>query len=317
LSFTWTGKDDSSGIVGYSYRLDTDPKAVPQTRIRTASQAVTLKGLNTGKYYFHVRAEDRAGNWGDPVSTPVQIDVTPPGLAHVQFNLFQLDPEFDRLRMSFAVTRPASSLRLGVYSASTHVPVRYYTWSNVAANQAISASWNGRDSRGALVAPGSYNIYVRALDRYGHSSLSGWRDFVVDYKRIVISLGQQRLRAYDGNRLFLTSLVTSGNPKLPTPQGTYHILGKFHPFTFRSPWPPSSQFYYPPSLTQFAMLFKEGGYFIHDAPWRSNFGPGSNASAGKPGSNFTGTHGCVNVPPDVAQRLFSWAQDGTLVQVTP
>jgi lipoprotein-anchoring transpeptidase ErfK/SrfK len=145
--------------------------------------------------------------------------------------------------------------------------------------------------------------------------LTGWRDFVVGYRRVLVSLSQQKLWAYDDNRLVLTSLVTTGNHALPTPTGVFHIEGKFHPFTFRSPWPKTSPFYYPPSKTEWAMLFREGGYFIHDAPWRSAFGPGTNAQLGTPGSNYTGTHGCINVPSNVAYQLFQWARLGTVVQV--
>jgi len=130
-----------------------------------------------------------------------------------------------------------------------------------------------------------------------------------------VSLTQQKLWAYDGNKLVLTSLVTTGNKALPTPAGPYHIEGKFHPFTFHSPWKKGSPYWYPPSKTQYAMLFREGGYFIHDAPWRSTFGPGTNQQLGTPGQNYTGTHGCINVPSDVAQKLFTWAKLGTVVQV--
>jgi lipoprotein-anchoring transpeptidase ErfK/SrfK len=92
-------------------------------------------------------------------------------------------------------------------------------------------------------------------------------------------------------------------------------MARLHPFTFISPWPKSSPYYYKPSKVQYAMLFREGGYYIHDAPWRSAFGPGTNAQLGTPGTNYTGTHGCINVPADVAKKLFFWAPVGTVVQV--
>jgi lipoprotein-anchoring transpeptidase ErfK/SrfK len=186
---------------------------------------------------------------------------------------------------------------------------------NIAKGHAASVAWDGTDTWGRPVGAGMYQVYIRATDQYGHSTVQGWNDFAVNYQRILISLSQQKLWAYDGNQLFLSALVTTGNRALPTPTGVFHILGKFHPFTFRSPWPKSSPFYYPPSPTQWAMLFREGGYFIHDAPWRSAFGPGTNAQLGTPGQNYTGTHGCVNVPNDVARRLFAWAQIGTAVQI--
>lgn len=315
LQFAWQGNDTGSGVAGYSYRLDTDAAGVPRSEIRTAATSVTLQGLNTGTYYFHIRALDHAGNWGSSTTIPVHLDVTPPGLAGVHFNLFQLDPQFDPLHVAFAVTRSATSVHIGIYRQSDNWRARLYRLSHLAKGQKADIAWNGRDDRGQLVPSGTYEVYIRATDRYGHSSLSGWRDFVVDYRRILVSLSQQKLWAYDGSRVTLTSLVTTGNRALPTPTGLYHILGKFHPFTFHSPWPKSSPFYYSPSKTEWAMLFREGGYFIHDAPWRSAFGPGTNQQLGTPGSNYTGTHGCINVPNDVAYKLFGWAQIGTVVQV--
>jgi len=56
------------------------------------------------------------------------------------------------------------------------------------------------------------------------------------------------------------------------------------------------------------MLFRSGGYFIHDAPWRSWYGPGSNYG--------DGTHGCVNVPYSQMSFLWGWTTIGTTVVVT-
>jgi lipoprotein-anchoring transpeptidase ErfK/SrfK len=315
VKYQWQGSDTGSGIAGYSYRLDSDPHGAALPEIRTAQPSVTLTGLDSGQWYFHVRAQDGAGNWGPSRTFPIHIDVTPPGLANVRFSLYQFDPQFEPLSVSFTVTRLATSVHVGVYRQTDNALVRMYTYKNVGKNQSLTVTWNGKDDHGNDVASGNYSIYVRATDQYGHSSLSGWHDFSVDYKRIVVSLSQQRLWAYDGSKLFLTNLVTTGNRALPTPIGTYHVLGKFHPFTFISPWPKSSPYYYAPSKVQWALLFRSGGYFIHDAPWRGVFGPGSNASVGTPGQNYTGTHGCVNAPTPMMQRLYAWADVGTIVQV--
>lgn len=315
LRFAFKAQDDGSGIAGYSYRLDTNAHGQPRRELRTASTRVTLAGFDTGTYYFHVQGRDNVGNWGPVTTFPVHIDVTPPGLAHVRFNEFQFDPQFQPLRVSFAVTRPTSVVRVGVYRQSDGAAVRLFRLGQLHRGETAAVWWNGKDGIGQRAAPGTYKIYIRAIDRWGHSSLTGWSDFIVNYKRIVVSLSQQKLWAYDGDRVVKTSLVTTGNRALPTPRGTYAIMAKFHPFTFHSPWPRSSQFYYPPSKVSYALLFRDGGYFLHDAPWRSAFGPGTNAALGTPGSNFTGTHGCVNTPPDVAAWLYDWAPDGTVVQV--
>lgn len=314
---SWTSADSGSGIAGYSYRLDSDKSGAAPAELRTSSPKVTLTGLETGQWYFHVRALDNAGNWGQTVTFPLHIDVTPPGLAHVRFSQFQFDPQFGTMDVSFSVTKSASTVRVGVYRQSDQSLVRLYTYKDLSAGDSKTVAWNGRDEKGAPVAAGSYMLYIRATDKYGHSSLTGWRDLTVDYKRIVVDLSEQRLTAYDGNKVFLTTLVTTGNPKLPTPTGTFHVMAKFHPYKFISPWPKSSPYYYAPSKVEYALLFRAGGYFLHDAPWRSVFGPGSNTVIGTPGQNYTGTHGCVNLPTAAEIQLYNWADIGTIVQVVP
>ncbi|GAC1326729.1 MAG: hypothetical protein NVS2B16_30130 [Chloroflexota bacterium] len=316
LRFAWQAQDDGSGVAGYAYRLDKDPHGQPRQELRTSNTSVTLAGLDTGTYYLHVLARDNAGNWGSTTTFPTHIDVTPPGLAHVRFNEFAFDPQFQPLRVSFVVTRPATTVRVGIYRQNDGTAVRLFRLGSLHTGQAAAVWWHGTDAIGQRATPGAYRVYIRAVDRWGHSSLSGWSDFLVNYKRIVVSLRQQKLWAYDGDRLLKTSLVTTGNRALPTPRGIYAVMGKFHPFTFHSPWPKSSPYYYQPSKVEHALLFRDGGYFIHDAPWRSAFGPGTNAALGKPGNNYTGTHGCINTPPGVAAWLYDWAPDGTVVQVT-
>ncbi len=315
VQFSWRAADYGSGVAGYSYRLDTNPAGQARAEVRTNSTAITLNGLTTGTFYFHVRALDRVGNWGNGATFPVHIDVTPPGLTDVTFNRYQLDPQFENLTVSFAVTRQAPSVRVGIYRQGTGSLVRLYTLNPLRPGQQAEVSWDGKNMSGGYAPAGLYAVYIRATDKYGHSKVTGWNDFALDYKRILVSLSQQKLWAYDGSRLLLTSLVTTGNRALPTPTGTFHIMAKLHPFTFHSPWPKSSPFYYAPSKVAYAMLFRDGGYFIHDAPWRSAFGPGTNSQIGTPGSNYTGTHGCVNVPANVAKELFAWTQPGTIVQI--
>jgi lipoprotein-anchoring transpeptidase ErfK/SrfK len=63
----------------------------------------------------------------------------------------------------------------------------------------------------------------------------------------------------------------------------------------------------------FAMEFARG-YFIHDAPWRGAYGRGTNLGT-QSGTNFGGTHGCVNVPYSAMRFLYYWAPPGTLVHI--
>ena len=140
--------------------------------------------------------------------------------------------------------------------------------------------------------------------------------FTLLSKRIVVSVSKEALWAYDGNKLVTYTLVTNGGPDTPTVPGIYHVEWKAAGLVMHSPWPKSSPLYYPPSPTNFALLYNaNGGYYLHDAPWRWHFGPGSNTVAGQPGGSYTGTHGCTNVPYSVMKQLFNWADNGTLIQI--
>ena len=126
-------------------------------------------------------------------------------------------------------------------------------------------------------------------------------------KLIVISISRQELTAFQDGTAVLTSLITTGRPALPTPTGVTRVFARYSPFEFISPWGYGSPFWYPPSWTNWAMEFRAGGYFIHDAPWRSWYGPGSDI--------YNGTHGCVNVPRSNMAFLWNWTPIGTTVVV--
>jgi len=316
MTFRWSAPDDPAGIAGYGYRLDTDPLGVARKGVRTTAREVALGGLGTGSYYFHVRALDAAGNWGDGATYPVRVDVTPPVLKQAIFSGYYVDPALENLTLDYKVSK-VSTVTVGIYD-SNGARVRHLVLSGLKLpGIAQQVSWDGRDDKGQLVPAGSYAVAMRATDRLGNASVVGdWGGFHVTYRRIVVSLSQQRLFAYDGPAPFLSTLVTTGNKELPTPTGVFHVMFSKSPFTFHSPWPKGSKYYYEPATANYALYFKDSGYFIHDAPWRAAFGPGTNNIMGTPGQNYTGTHGCVNVPEDAMKQLYAWATPGTPVQIT-
>ncbi|MBV9121459.1 MAG: L,D-transpeptidase [Chloroflexi bacterium] len=132
-------------------------------------------------------------------------------------------------------------------------------------------------------------------------------------KVIVVSLSLEKLFAFQDNNLLLQTLVTTGGPRTGTPIGVFHVVAKRSNFIMQSPWPEDDWRWYPDSYVNYGLLFDWSGYFIHDAPWRSNFGPGSNSVFGTAGGAYTGTHGCVNVPLEAETNLYNWAPIGTTV----
>ena len=125
---------------------------------------------------------------------------------------------------------------------------------------------------------------------------------------IVIRLGEQSLTLYKDGAVVLRTPVTTGRPALPTPVGSYDVAWRRSPYTFISPWPEGSPYWYPPAHVRWAMFFYDND-FLHDS-----YEP---AGAYGKGSNFGpyASHGCVHVPTDVMQVLYTTVPDHTPVIV--
>lgn len=134
---------------------------------------------------------------------------------------------------------------------------------------------------------------------------------------VLVSLWRQWLFAYQDGRLVFQNAVETGMPELPTPAGTFSILTKERDITFISPWPEGSPYHYNPTHINYAMLFKSGGFYLHDAWWHVKFGPGGNVPHQLPDGRWeTGSHGCVGMTIPDAKRLFEWVHIGIPVIVS-
>jgi hypothetical protein len=128
---------------------------------------------------------------------------------------------------------------------------------------------------------------------------------------VVVSLTEQVLRAYTNGHLVKAFQVTSGQPDLPTPPGTWWVEGKKSPTEFKADVPQSSPNWYPPTPINYAMQFHSNGYFLHDSWWRSEYGPGTNFPHLDPGGSqysLHGSHGCVNMSKDDAAWLYGFVK---------
>lgn len=327
----WSSSDSLSGIQGFTYVLERRAQVIPPGPIVVRS-TVTLSQMADGVWFVAVRSVDRAGNWSPTATFRLQLDRQVPQLTWLSPARFTFNPYAGPSSMRVRVSKEVS-LRLDLYRVGDRRPTRTYSYPHLAAGQTVTITWTGKDARGNPVPKGYYFFSAVAVDHASNTGRVNLGGIVLDPqrgvriptgqtlypgdgKRIIVSLSRQTLYAYDGDRLLLQTLVTTGNPSLPTPAGSYTILGKYHPFEFISPWPQGSPYWYPPSWSTYAMLFRDGGYFLHDAPWRSTFGPGTNGP-GQPGTNYGGTHGCVNIPPAPMIFLWNWAPVGTRVDVVP
>jgi hypothetical protein len=82
VSANWTAAtDETSGIDGYSILWDTTPGTIPpSTKTTGAATSASSPTLTDGaNYYAHIRAVDRAGNWGPAAHAgPFAIETVPP-----------------------------------------------------------------------------------------------------------------------------------------------------------------------------------------------------------------------------------------------
>jgi predicted RNA-binding Zn-ribbon protein involved in translation (DUF1610 family) len=84
--------NDVSGIDGYSYSWDQSPGTVPDAfkEVEETVHDATSTALSPGKWYFHIRARDKALNWNatashfGPICIGTAPDTEPPQISNVQ-----------------------------------------------------------------------------------------------------------------------------------------------------------------------------------------------------------------------------------------
>lgn len=113
---------------------------------------------------------------------------------------------------------------------------------------------------------------------------------------IEVDLSEQKLKAWDGNTLYLETLVSTGLPWWPTPEGEFRIQYKVRASKMEGG--EGKYYYYLPNVP-FVMFFGNDtlpwgrGYGLHGAYWHNEFGTRR-------------SHGCVNLPIPVAEQLYYW-----------
>ena len=120
-----------------------------------------------------------------------------------------------------------------------------------------------------------------------------------------VDLSNQMMYFVQNGQVVLQSGIVTGNPNKGngTPQGVYSLAYKTLDQVLRGTKKPDGTYEYETPV-KFWMPFN-GGIGFHDATWQSSFG----------GSRYqtNGSHGCVNLPYDVAAQLYNLITAGTPV----
>lgn len=116
-------------------------------------------------------------------------------------------------------------------------------------------------------------------------------------KWIEVDLSDQTLRAHQGDSTVFETKISSGKFGR-TPPGEFRIWMKLRYTLMQGGVRGTGSYYYLPNVP-YTMFFyndktpKWKGYGLHGTYWHNNFG--------QPMS-----HGCVNLPTDMAEKLFYW-----------
>ena len=112
---------------------------------------------------------------------------------------------------------------------------------------------------------------------------------------VEVDLSNQMIYLYSEGKIILESEVVSGDMKLGhgTPGGLYDVDGMYYDVVLTGDDYASPVKYWMPF---------NGGIGMHDATWRSYFGGDIYVS--------NGSHGCVNLPFDVAKEIYNTIEPG-------
>jgi hypothetical protein len=112
-------------------------------------------------------------------------------------------------------------------------------------------------------------------------------------KRIEVSLDEQRLTAYEGDRVVLQSRISSGQRYMETPRGDFFVQRKYPSRHMGDGWLTSSIDAYELVGVPWVTFFHKAGIAFHGTYWHDNFGEKM-------------SHGCVNMRNQDAKWLFRW-----------
>jgi hypothetical protein len=120
-------------------------------------------------------------------------------------------------------------------------------------------------------------------------------------KWVQVSISLQYAWAYQGDQVLWQGFVSTGRAGFGTPTGEFHVLSKLPSQTMEGVL--GGEYYNVPDVPD-VMYFTDFGHALHGTYWHNNFGTPM-------------SHGCVNLPMDVAAWMYQWAPVGMRVEIDP
>jgi lipoprotein-anchoring transpeptidase ErfK/SrfK len=150
----------------------------------------------------------------------------------------------------------------------------------------------------------SEELFVPPPDPTPTPTVAGTASVEVDpnaEKWFQVSIGQQYGIARQGDVVLWEGYLSTGKPGFETPTGTYFVNTKLPVQDMEGVI--GGEYYNVPEVPS-VMYFTDRGHAIHGTYWHANFGTPM-------------SHGCINLPMDVAAWLYDWAPVGLRVEIVP
>lgn len=133
----------------------------------------------------------------------------------------------------------------------------------------------------------AYEASVESSNVLGYAHGERW---------VEVDLSDQKLYAWEGDQLYLETPVSTGLPWWPTPTGEFRIWIKLRATKMEGG---SGDYYYYLPNVPYVMFFENSdipgwrGFGLHGTYWHDDFGTQR-------------SHGCVNLPTEIAEQLYYW-----------
>jgi len=139
------------------------------------------------------------------------------------------------------------------------------------------------------------DAHEQMFDAFGQDSLENghfmWKDGTDKVTRVVVSLSDQLIYAYDGDELVGVSTISTARAGYITPAGIFSVLGKDRDYR-------SKKFDNAPM--PYAQRIDDYGIAMH---------------GGEPLPGYPASHGCIRLPTKFAAKLFAATEVGTPVYI--
>ncbi len=161
----------------------------------------------------------------------------------------------------------------------------------------ISKTGNFDEGASVAIFNGEVVNYPKTSLAYDQRSVTqdtkilGTTNAAGEEKWIEVSLPEQKVRAWEGNKMVMEFPISSGR-WAPTPTGDFRIWYKTRNQRMVGGSKELGTYYNLPNVPNNMFFYR--GYAIHGAYWHNNFGQ-------------TMSHGCVNSPLANAAAIFDWA----------